>query len=132
MCPSVPSWRAYMKCGWNVLRTTPIRIAPAYGLPEPLLPVDHAHRYNIAPTQPELAVRQPAYGADRDAVLLKLGLIPPWAKDLKVGAKHINARSETAAEKPSFRHAFRKRRCLVPADGFFEWKPTGSKKQPFL
>ncbi len=89
---------------------------------------DLAPRYNIAPTQPVAVVRV-AEGA-RELVQLRWGLIPPWAKDAKVAP--INARSDTVADKPTFRHAFRKRRCLVPADGFYEWKATGGKhKQPY-
>ena len=87
-------------------------------------------RYNIAPTQTVLSIHQGADG--REAKLLKWGLIPSWAKDPSIGAKLINARSETVAEKPSFREAFKKRRCLVPADGFYEWQRTGDRKQPYF
>lgn len=88
-------------------------------------------RYNIAPSQPVLAVRQRDDGG-RDAKTLRWGLIPSWAKDPAVGHRLINARSETAAEKPSFRSAFRHRRCLVPADGFYEWAARpGAGKQPW-
>jgi putative SOS response-associated peptidase YedK len=62
----------------------------------------------------------------------KWGLIPSWAKDASIGAKLINARSETVAEKPSFREAFKKRRCIIPVDGFYEWQRTGGRKQPFF
>jgi putative SOS response-associated peptidase YedK len=86
-------------------------------------------RYNIAPTQPLLAVR--LVDGQRAAVNLRWGLIPSWSKDV-AGTGLINARSETVAEKPAFRTAFRKRRCLVPADGFYEWQPQPSGKQPFL
>jgi len=85
-------------------------------------------RYNIAPTQPIPAVLQ--QGGDRHFTHLRWGLIPPWAKDLSMGARMINARSETAAEKPSFRHALRQRRCLILADGFYEWERTPTGKQP--
>jgi putative SOS response-associated peptidase YedK len=61
-----------------------------------------------------------------------MGLVPSWAKDVSIGAKLINARSETVTEKPSFREAFKKRRCIIPADGFYEWQRTGGKKQPFF
>lgn len=86
-------------------------------------------RYNIAPTQSILAVRSAADG--REAVTLKWGLIPSWAKDSSIGAKLINARSETVPEKPSFREAFKKRRCIIPADGFYEWQRRGGHRQPF-
>jgi len=84
-------------------------------------------RYNIAPSQQVLAV----IGAgERRGGLLRWGLIPSWAKDPSLGNRMINARAETLAEKPSFRRALQKRRCLVPADGFYEWKPEGKQKTP--
>jgi putative SOS response-associated peptidase YedK len=87
-------------------------------------------RYNIAPTQPVAAVRlSPSSGA-RELTYFHWGLIPRWAKDPKIGSRMINARSETAAEKPSFRSAFKYRRCLVPADGFYEWQKINGRKQP--
>jgi putative SOS response-associated peptidase YedK len=85
-------------------------------------------RYNIAPTQPVACVRTTGR---RELVLLRWGLIPAWAKDPAVGARMINARAETAADKPAFRAAFRHRRCLVVADGFYEWKRAGTRKQPY-
>src|SRR5690606_11348690 len=85
--------------------------------------------YNVAPGTPILAVGQ--RDGERRATLLKWGLVPSWAKDPRIGYKMINARSETAAEKPSFRSAWRKRRCLIPADGFFEWGQDGSEKRPY-
>lgn len=84
-------------------------------------------RYNIAPSQPLLAV---IGGEERRAGLLRWGLIPSWAKDSSIGDRMINARAETVAEKPSFRRALQKRRCLVLADGFYEWKKEGKKKTP--
>ena len=86
-------------------------------------------RYNIAPTQSVLTVLQPAASANRQSKMLHWGLIPSWAKDRKMGSKLINARAETVAEKPAFRSAFRKRRCLVVADGFYEWQQQENKKQ---
>ena len=85
-------------------------------------------RYNIAPSQPVCAVI-----ADREYRIFQWGLVPSWAKDYKIGYRLINARSETAAEKPSFRAAFKRRRCLIPADGFYEWQRTANnrKTQPF-
>lgn len=87
-------------------------------------------RYNIAPTQPVLAVRQTAVAGPRELTFLHWGLIPSWSKDAGMGARLINARSETVADKPSFRAAFRRRRCLIPADGFYEWQRTDQGKQP--
>ena len=88
-------------------------------------------RYNIAPTQPVLAVRARPDGK-RELVLLHWGLIPGWAKEPSIGNRMINARAETVAEKPSFRTALRRRRCLIPADGFYEWRASArGPKQPF-
>jgi putative SOS response-associated peptidase YedK len=89
----------------------------------------HVPRYNIAPTQPVAAV--PNDGSDA-ITFFRWGLIPSWAKDLSVGSRMINARAETLAEKPSFRAAYRRRRCLIFADGFYEWKkePGGKAKTP--
>lgn len=96
-------------------------------------------RYNIAPTQDVLVVRVEPKGSQREAVMLRWGLVPSWSKELQAGAPMINARGETIAEKPSFRTAVRRRRCLIPADGFYEWQKEGgatssknAKKQPFL
>lgn len=86
-------------------------------------------RFNIAPTQPIIAVRQEDDG--RTASWFRWGLVPFWAKDIQIGQKLTNARSETLAEKPSFRAAFRYRRCIVPASGFYEWKTEGKTKTPF-
>jgi putative SOS response-associated peptidase YedK len=90
-------------------------------------------RYNIAPTQdvPVIRERREPKG-ERTLQLLRWGLIPSWAKDMKGGAKLINARAEGIAERPSFREAFLRRRCLVPADGFYEWRTEGKLKQPYL
>jgi putative SOS response-associated peptidase YedK len=88
------------------------------------------NRYNVAPAQPIAAVR--ATDSQRVLVFLKWGLIPSWSKDAKIAYKLTNARSETVAEKPSFRSAFKQRRCLIPASGFFEWKREAKHKQPFF
>ncbi len=89
-------------------------------------------RYNIAPTQEAPAVRAlAAGGGDRRLGLLRWGLIPYWARDPSIGNRLINARVESAAEKPSFGESLERRRCLVIADGFFEWQKLGNRKQPF-
>ena len=88
-------------------------------------------RYNIAPTQPIPVIRQSPKEPVRELSLVRWGLIPSWAKDPSVAAKMINARSETAATKPAFRDPIRFRRCLIPADGFYEWKRTATSKQPY-
>ncbi|HIE94949.1 MAG TPA: SOS response-associated peptidase, partial [Acidobacteria bacterium] len=89
-------------------------------------------RYNIAPSQDVAALRAGANN-ERELIMLRWVLVPGWAKDPAMGNRMINARAETVAEKPAFRTAFRQRRCLIPADGFFEWQktPDGSK-QPYL
>lgn len=88
-------------------------------------------RYNIAPTQFVAAIREDD-NKDRELVMLRWGLVPFWAKDPSIGNRMINARAETVAEKPSYRAAFRHRRCLVLADGFYEWRRTGDTKTPYF
>ena len=88
-----------------------------------------ATRYNIAPTQDVAAIRA-STGGGRELVALHLGLLPPWVGERSVAARMINARAETLADKPAFRAAFRSRRCLVVADGFYEWQRLGGRKQP--
>jgi len=114
-------------CGRYSLATPAQQVAEHFGLAEvPQL----SRRYNIAPTHSVATVRRPI---DASAPMLEFrrwGLIPSWAKDPGIGARMINARVETAAEKPAFRAAFRRRRCLVPADGFYEWKPHPKRRRP--
>ena len=93
--------------------------------------VEWSPRYNIAPTQPIPTVRQNATKPVREICLMRWGLIPSWAEDATIGYKTINARSETATTRPAFRDALISRRCLVPADGFYEWKKEAKGKQPF-
>jgi putative SOS response-associated peptidase YedK len=93
--------------------------------------IEIRQRYNIAPTDKVLTVTTDKHGAPRGE-LLRWGLVPSWAKDPSIGSKLINARVETAAEKPAFRRAFEHYRCLIIADGFYEWRRTpGARKQPF-
>ncbi len=87
-------------------------------------------RYNIAPTQQAAVIRQRPNG-ERVMQMLRWGLIPSWAKDRTIGNRMINARAETLATKPAFERPYRRQRCLVPADGFYEWKRTDRAKQPF-
>jgi len=88
-------------------------------------------RYNIAPSQPVAAVRATPAGSGREIALFRWGLIPSWSKDAAIGNRLINARAETAREKPSFRNAFRRHRCLIPANGFYEWQRQERGKQPY-
>ena len=117
-----------LMCGRFALKTDPTTLAQQFELSQ--IPAVTA-RYNIAPTQAILAVRQSEQGRIGD--LLEWGLIPAWAKDPRIASNLINARSETVAEKPSFRTALRQRRCLIIADGFYEWQASGGKrKQPMF
>ena len=116
-------------CGRFTLRPNAAAIRSAFGLSE--LPLFEP-RYNIAPTQQVLIVREQPDGEGREAALVRWGLIPFWADDEKVGNRMINARAETALEKRSFKPAMLKRRCLVVADGWYEWQKLGSRKQPYL
>jgi putative SOS response-associated peptidase YedK len=117
-------------CGRYELHSHPAVIALAFGLPQqPEIPP----RYNIAPTTDVPIVRVNSEG-QRELVRMRWGLVPRWAKDPSIGARMINARGETIADKPSFRMAYRRHRCLLPANGFYEWMATGSgesaRKQP--
>ena len=116
-------------CGRFTLRSSGESVAEAFGLPEvpDLLP-----RFNIAPGQPVAVVRQMPQAQDRQLAYLRWGLIPAWVDDPSIGDRLANARSETAATKPSFRRAFRSRRCLVVADGFYEWQKVNGRKQPYF
>lgn len=115
-------------CGRFTLRTEPHEVAKHFELAE--LPL-FKPRYNIAPTQSAPVVRLDSATGRRVLDGLHWGLIPSWAKDLSIGNQLINARCETVTTKPAFRHAFRRRRCLVVADGFYEWQRQGKRKQPF-
>jgi putative SOS response-associated peptidase YedK len=118
-------------CGRYRLTSRERYLAEHFGLEEDEL-IEWSPRYNIAPTQQVLVVRQDRLKPIRTLSLMRWGLIPYWSQDASIGDRTINAMSETASEKPAFREAMRKRRCLVPADGFFEWKKLGSKrKQPY-
>jgi len=92
---------------------------------------DWTPRYNVAPTQPVPIIRQHPIEPRRELSLVRWGLIPSWAKDASGAAGMINARSESAAIKPAFRDALKARRCLIPADGFYEWMRSANAKQPY-
>jgi putative SOS response-associated peptidase YedK len=93
--------------------------------------LDWAPRYNIAPTQRVPIIRVSPVTGQREMVPARWGLVPTWAKDITIGNRLINARAESVASKPSFRSAFKRRRCLVPADGYFEWQKRPAGKQPY-
>lgn len=115
-------------CGRFTLRTSPSEISRLFEVAVQ----DLAPRYNIAPTQSIAAIRVAPDAQQREFTMLHWGLIPSWAKDRKIGYRTINARAETVDNKPSFRSSFKKRRCLVIADGFYEWQKSDAKnKQPY-
>lgn len=104
-----------------------------YGIAAPPAPPALLPRYNAAPTQDLPVVRAAGPGGGRALDLLRWGLVPSWAKDVTIGTRLINARAETVDQLPSFRASFRQRRCLVVADGFYEWRRTaGEQRQPYL
>ena len=92
---------------------------------------EYAPRYNVAPGTPILAVRAGERGVRR-GVLMQWGLIPSWARDPAIGSRLVNARAEHIADKSAFRNALRHRRCIIPADGFYEWRTTGDRRQPYF
>src|ERR1700674_777425 len=105
-------------CGRYTLKAPVKSLVDLFQLAEAPEVAQLPFRYNIAPTQQVPALRISTAHKSRELAMFRWGLIPSWAKDLKIGNQLINARSETVAEKPAFRSAFRKRRCLMPADGF--------------
>lgn len=116
-------------CGRTALTTSPEDLREAFGLDEPPRLVPH---YNVPPSQPLAVVRVLRQDPARKLDLLRWGLIPAWAKDKKLGHKLALARTETAATTPAFRDALRRRRCLVVVDGFYEWKRSNRRSQPFF
>jgi putative SOS response-associated peptidase YedK len=117
-------------CGRYRRTTQEEELARRYNIPIPTqrdLPIS----WNIAPSQDVLVVRYNSETGQRSLDALRWGLVPNWAKDEKIGYKTINARMETVDTAPSFRGAFRKRRCLIPADGFYEWRKIGGPKAPY-
>lgn len=115
-------------CGRYALNATSQQLMDHFEL---VKSVDFSARFNIGPTSVVPVIRQSPEG-ERVAGLLKWGLVPNWSQDPSNGAKMNNARAETVADKPSFGGAFRRRRCLIPATGFYEWKTVGKIKQPYF
>lgn len=116
-------------CGRYLNKTPAAETARIFGTTNPLPNLPAC--YNVAPTQPVLAVRFNPETRERSLDLLRWGLVPFWAKDIAFGARCINAKAETLADKPAFREAFASRRCLIPADGFYEWQKTPAGKVPY-
>lgn len=115
-------------CGRFTLIDLPTRFLEYFGVE---LAAGFTGSYNIAPSQQVLTVRVAPDSGRREPTTMRWGLVPAWAKDVGVGNKLINARAETVADKPSFRAAFRRRRCLILADSFYEWVKEGKHKQPY-
>jgi len=115
-------------CGRFTLTVSGLEIASKFNLEEVS---DISPRYNIAPSQAIASIVVGEKSGRRELEWMRWGLIPSWAKEAKMGAKLINARAETVAEKPAFRTAFKRRRCLIIADGFYEWQQQGKQKQPY-
>lgn len=116
-------------CGRFVAASPPDELARYFGASEPEVALEPS--YNVAPTNETYVVR--AKDQNRALTAMRWGLVPFWAKDLKIGSKLINARSETIATKPAYRSAYKKRRCLIGVDGFYEWSKVegAKKKQPY-
>ncbi|MFN7017170.1 MAG: SOS response-associated peptidase, partial [Fimbriimonadales bacterium] len=116
-------------CGRYALYADGEQLAWRFGTPVPF-PV--APRYNIAPSQPVLALRSHRDANTREWTHFAWGLVPHWARDPSIGNRMINARAETLREKPAVRNAYRYRRCIIPVSGFYEWKQVGRAKQPYF
>jgi putative SOS response-associated peptidase YedK len=115
-------------CGRYTLKARAEIVAETFGVRvPPALP----ERFNIAPSRQVLAIREQPGSHERELVALQWGLVPFWADDPEIGSRMTNARSETAATKPAFRASFRSRRCLIVADGFYEWQARDGRKQPY-
>lgn len=117
-------------CGRFTLAKPPDAITRHFALPPSALAAARP-RYNIAPAQPVLAVRVRAGQTERELAQPQWGLLPAWTRDPGTGPRPINARAETITSRPAFRDSFKTRRCLIPADGFYEWQPAGKRKQPW-
>lgn len=115
-------------CGRYSLTTPGEVLTETFALPEA---PEVEPRYNIAPSQEVPAVRVDPFGGQRELAFLRWGLVPKWAKDEGMGNRLINARAESVDQKPAFEESFERQRCLIPADGFFEWRKNGAQRKPF-
>ncbi len=119
-------------CGRYTLSSPIEVVADLFSVDAGHAPAALPPRYNLAPTQSAPVVRIARAGGPRTLELLRWGLIPSWAKEAEIGNRLINARAESLAEKPAYKSSFKKKRCLVAVDGFYEWKAEGKVKQPYL
>jgi putative SOS response-associated peptidase YedK len=118
-------------CGRARLSSDVSEIKIAFGIPPERPAPNFPPSWNVAPTDPLPIVRFDAKEKQRTLEIMRWGLIPYWAKDIKIGFSTINARAEEIDTKPAFREVFAQRRCLVPLDSFYEWKKTPTGKQPY-
>jgi putative SOS response-associated peptidase YedK len=118
-------------CGRARLSSDVSEIKIRFAIPPARPTPNIAPSWNVAPTDPLPVVRYDAKGRERSLDIMRWGLVPYWAKDIKVGFANINAKAEGIENRPAFREAFRQRRCLVPVDNFYEWKKTATGKQPY-
>jgi putative SOS response-associated peptidase YedK len=128
-----PSAEPYVRimCGRVRLSSDVSEIKLVFLIPPHRPTPNHPPSWNVAPTDSLAVVRYDAKAGERSLDLLRWGLVPYWAKDIKVGFANINAKAEGIESKPAFREAFQRRRCLVPVDNFYEWAKTGTGKQPY-
>jgi SOS response associated peptidase (SRAP) len=119
-------------CGRVRLSSDVSEIKLVFSIPSHRPTPNVAPSWNVAPTDPLPVVRFDAKAGERSLDVMRWGLVPHWAKDMKVGFANINAKAEGIESKPAFRDAFQRRRCLVPVDNFYEWKKTATGKQPYL
>jgi putative SOS response-associated peptidase YedK len=118
-------------CGRVRLSSDVSEIKIVFSIPPQRPTPNIAPNWNVAPTDPLPVIRYDAKAGERSLEVMRWGLVPFWAKDIKVGFANINAKVEGIEGKPAFREAFQRRRCLVPVENFYEWKKTGSGKQPY-
>jgi putative SOS response-associated peptidase YedK len=118
-------------CGRYVQASSPTMLGEQFGVEEIAVPPEREADYNVAPRKEVLMVVERP-GAPRTLEQVRWGLVPWWAKDPSVGDRLINARAETIATKPAYQESFRRRRCIVPADGFYEWQAAPGRKQPMF
>ena len=118
-------------CGRARLSSDVSEIKLVFSIPPERPPPNFAASWNVAPTDSLPVVRYDARAGERSLDVMRWGLVPFWAKDIKVGFSNINARAEGIDTRPAFREAFQRRRCLVPLDNFYEWKKLGKDRQPY-